>query len=219
MADPVKPRRYDATRRRAAAAETRRAILGAARALFAEQGYAGTTMSAVAEHAGVALDTVYATIGRKPQLFRLLIETALSGTDQPVEAEQRDYVRAVRAATTAARKIEIYVAALRLIQERMAPLFATLQAAAGASPELEALWREIAERRAQNMRRFVADLAATGELRADVTIEHAADIVWATNAAEFYVLLVRQRGWTPERFEAWLADAWKRLLLRSDGAA
>jgi hypothetical protein len=61
------------------------------------------------------------------------------------------------------------------------------------------------------MHRFVADLAAAGTLR--VNPADAADIVWATNAPELYQLLVAQRGWTPDRYEDFLADTWQRLLL------
>src|SRR5207245_2552019 len=105
------PRRYDASRRRAAAAATRHAILVVAREAFLERGYSGTTMPAIAERAGVALDTVYASVGRKPALFRELIETAISGQDEAVPAEQREYIKAMRAHPKAARKLEIYAAA------------------------------------------------------------------------------------------------------------
>src|SRR5438445_10060814 len=107
MPAPVK-RRYDTTRRRQAAARTRAVILDAARELFTERGYTATPMTAIAERAGVALDTVYASVGRKPELARLLIETAISGTDQAIPAEQRDYVRAVQAAPDAETKIALY---------------------------------------------------------------------------------------------------------------
>src|ERR1700684_2370032 len=97
MPSPVK-RRYDTTRRREAAARTRAAILGAARQLFSERGYAATPMTAIAERAGVALDTVYAAVGRKPDLARLLIETAITGTDQAIPAERREHLGRHRAA-------------------------------------------------------------------------------------------------------------------------
>lgn len=210
MQPPVK-RRYDATRRRQAAVRTREAILDAALQLFASRGYVATSMTAIAEHAGVALDTVYASVGRKPELARLLIETAISGTSQAVPAEERDYVQAIQAASDADTKIAIYAAAMRAIAGRMLPVLGILQQAAQTEPELAALWREIAERRATNMRRFVADLAATAPLRLD--LDEAADIVWATNAPELYQLLTTQRGWSPDRYERFLADAWRRLLI------
>jgi AcrR family transcriptional regulator len=204
-------RRYDATGRRQAAARTRAAVLDAASDLFTERGYTATSMSAIADRAGVALDTVYASAGRKPELARLLIEAAISGTNQAVPAEERDYVQAIRSAPDAGTKIDIYAAAVTAIAPRLAPVLAIIQQAGADEPELTALWAEIAERRAANMRRFVADLAAVHPLRLDP--DQAADIVWATNATELYQLLVGQRGWTSQRYERFLADAWHRLLL------
>jgi AcrR family transcriptional regulator len=214
--DPVK-RRYDATRRRQAAAQTRAAILDAARELFTARGYAATPMTAIADRAGVALDTIYASVGRKPELARLLIETAISGTDQAVPAEQRDYVRAVRAAPDARTKIAIYAAAFTALAPRLVSVLAIITQAAPDAPELAALWAEIAERRAANMRLFVADLAAVAPLR--LHPEEAADIVWATNAGEMYQLLVGQRGWSPQRYERFLTDTWTRLLLADETSA
>src|SRR5260370_685519 len=83
--------------------------------------------------------------------------------------------------------------------------------AAPAAPELAALGREISGRGAANMRRLAQDLAATGRLRPDLSLDEVADVIWATNAVEFYTLLVLERGWTPERFGRWLAGAWRRL--------
>ena len=209
MPGPVK-RRYDATGRRQAAARTRAAILDAARELFTERGYAATSMTAIAHRAGVALDTVYAAAGRKPDLARLLIETAISGTDRAIPAEQRDYVRAIQAAPDAGAKIAIYAAAITAIAPRLALVLAIIRQAPD-EPELAQLWHQIAERRAANMRLFVADLASARPLRLDA--DEAADIVWATNATELYELLVGQRGWTPRRYQRFLTDTWHRLLL------
>ena len=170
MERSVKPpsRRYNAAGRRAAAQRTRRAILDAAVRLFTERGYAGTTMADIAAAAGVALDTIYAVVGPKPTLFRLLIETAISGADEPIPAEERDYVAAIRAEPDAGRKLELYARAVRAIQGRLAPLLHVLRAAAPGDPDLAAVWREIAERRARNIRLFVADVASTGALREDI---------------------------------------------------
>jgi len=210
---PDQRRSYDASRRQHAADQTRRRIVAAARALFLARGYAATTMAAIAETAGVALDTVYASVGPKPALFRHLVEIAISGIDRPVAADERDYVRQIQAETSTQRKLELYARATRHIQERLAPLFSILREAAPTHPELTALWEEISQRRARNMRLLTADLAATGGLRTDLAPEDVADVIWATNSPEFYLLLVRERGWAPERFEQWLADAWGRLLL------
>ena len=210
MSHPVK-RPYDSSKRRLAAARTRQAILDAALELFTGSGYAATPMTAIAQRAGVALDTVYAAVGRKPELARLLIETAISGRSDAVPAEERDYVQAIRAAADAETKIAVYAAAMRGIAGRLAPVLPIIQQAAPAEPELAALWRQIADRRAANMRQFAADLAAVAPLW--VALDDAADIIWATNSPELYQLLVTQRGWSPERYERFLADSWRRLLL------
>lgn len=219
MNDKVNPpttgkRSYDATQRRKAARDTQRAIVAAARSTFIERGYTATTMAVIAESAGVALDTVYASVGRKPELFRLLIETAISGQPEPVSAEQRDYVRAIREAADPRVKIDLYAYAIGQIQARLAPLFRVLQEAARSDPDLAALWAEIADRRADNMRHFVTDVIDGGSTLPDgLTIDEAADLIWATNGTELYLLLVEDRGWPIERYVKHLGQIWTRLLL------
>ncbi len=208
-----KKRKYDSTFRTEAAKATRQAIIDSARRLFVEKGYAAATMPEIAKAAGTALDTVYATVGKKPALFRLLIEMAISGSDRAVPAEERDYVRAIRAEADAAGKLRLYAAAICGIQPRLAPLIRVLQGAAPLDPELEELWHSIARRRADNMQLFVKDLAATGRLRSGLSASKAADIVWSMNSPEFYLLLVEQRRWSVEEYGEWLGDAWIRLLL------
>jgi AcrR family transcriptional regulator len=213
MADTVKSRRYHSPRRAEQAAATRRAVLAAARELVVTKGYAATTVAEIARRAGVAVDTVYATIGRKPALLRELVETAISGTDEAVPAERRDYVRRTREAGTAREKFAAYAEGMVEVLPRLAPIFLALRDAAVTDAGCAALWAEIARRRADNMRLFAADLRATGELRADLTDDEVADIIWSMNAPEYYTLLVHDRGWTPRRYADWLVDAWSRVLL------
>jgi AcrR family transcriptional regulator len=214
--DDVKPperRPYRSAVRAEHAAATRRAVLQAARELFGQQGYAATSIAAIASRADVAVDTVYAAAGRKPALLRELVETTLSGTDEAVPGEQREYVIQIRAAASAREKVAIYAAAVGEIGVRMAPIQLALAEASVIDADCAALRAEISVRRANNMRLFAADLRATGELRADLTDDEVADIVWSMNSAEYRALLVGERGWTAERFGTWLADAWTRLLL------
>jgi AcrR family transcriptional regulator len=214
MSDNVNARRtYRAPQRTARAAATRRAVLDCARVLFVERGYAATTVADIAERAGVAVDTLYATVGRKPEILRELVETAISGTGEVVPAEQREYVLSMQAAPDVETTIAIYAAAVTAIQRRLAPIFRALRDAAVGDATCARLWHEIAERRARNMRRFAAELRATGRLRDDLTDDAVADVIWTMNASEYWDLLVGQRGWSPEQFQEWLADAWTRLLL------
>jgi len=206
------PRKYDAPRRAEQAARTRRVILAAAQDLFATRGYTATTIAAIAQQAGVAVDTIYATIGRKPALMRVLVESAISGTDHPLPAQERGYVQRTIAAPTARQKFAVYAEGLVAVQARLAATFVALRNAAANDPECAALWAEISQRRAGNMLRFAADLRSTGDIRPDLTDQDVADIIWTMNAAEYFDLL-HQRGWTSERIRTWLCDAWTRLLL------
>lgn len=213
VTEEVKSRSYDNAGRETQSAETRQRIVEAARALMIEKGYRATTIAAVAGRAGVHVDTVYQLVGRKPVLLRELIEQAISGTSGAVTAEDRDYVRAIRGEPDPARKLDIYAGAMRHIQTRMAPLLLALRDASNTEPEAATVWREISDRRAANMRRLAEELAAAGGLRPGLSVDEAADVIWATNSSEVYVLLTSERGWTPDRYERWLADTWRRLLL------
>jgi hypothetical protein len=99
-------------------------------------------MTAIADRAGVALDTVYAAVGRKPELARLLVETAITGTDQALPAEQRDYVQAIQAAPDALTKIALYAAAITAIAPRMALVLGIIQQAAPARRSETGLWAQ-----------------------------------------------------------------------------
>ena len=126
-------------------------------------------------------------------ILRELIEQAISGTDHAVIAEDRDYVKAILAAPDPVDKLVIYARAVRTIQQRMAPLFLALRDAASTEPEARAVWHEIDERRAANMRKLARDLHDAGGLRAGLTVDEAADVIWATASSELYALLTVQR--------------------------
>ncbi|MPZ63861.1 MAG: TetR family transcriptional regulator [Propionibacteriales bacterium] len=217
MAKDVKRRAYHSPRRAAAAAATRQAILAVARSEFLRRGYTATTIAGIARAANVAVDTVYASVGRKPALFRELIETSIAGPDPLVPVAEDEDVRQIRAAATGSDKIEIYASTTAAIHQRLAPLFLALREAATAHPELGQLWSQVADLRARDMHALATDLAATGELRAGLTLDEVADVLWSMNAAEYYILLVHDRGWSPQRFGQWLAEAWRRLLLNPSG--
>jgi hypothetical protein len=156
---------------------------------------------------------VYATLGPKPAVFRHLIETALSGADEPIPPLEREYARQVLSEQDPGRVIDIYARAMRLTQERLARLFDVLNHAATTAPELAAYLKELIERRALYTRMIADHLAEIGSLREDVPVQTAADVLFALNSSEFFLLLARDRDWPPDHFERWLADAWKRLLL------
>ncbi len=212
MPRDVKPRSYHSRVREERATGTRRRILGATHSLLEESGYAATTVAMIARRARVSVDTVYSSVGRKPELVLAVVDDILGGAAGPVPAEQRDYVVAVRAAAGAEEKLATYAAALARLLPHLAPLVVALTRAAEEDPACREARQRLDERRAENMLLLAADLRATGELRDDLDDATVADLVWSTNAVEYFLLL-QGRGWTPERYGRLLADMWSRTLL------
>ena len=151
-------------------------------------------------------------MGSSPSRSRILPQ--ISGGDAAIPAEEREYVTRIRAAPSAEVKLRTYAEALRLIHLRLAPLVRALRDAAAEHPDLAALWREISDRRHRNMHLFADELLATGELRAGLERDELADTIWTMGSPELFLLLTQERGWSGERFSAWLASSWFRLLLR-----
>ncbi len=216
MSDPVKTRAYDAERRRRRADERRRSILETAHRLFVSQGYLGTAMAQVAAEAGVSLDTVYASVGRKPQLLLAVHDLVLGEHDtdaegRPLASEQRRYVVEVRAARTAQEKIERYTAAMGRLLPQSAPLHEALREAGATDEECRRVWEGLEGRRATNMGLFAADLRATGDLRPDLTDDVVAGLLWSMGPPYFVALT--GRGWTPEQYVGLVREVWSRTLL------
>lgn len=187
-------------------------MLRAARDLFTTRGYAETSVADIARHAKVSLDTIYASAGRKPQLLLAVHDMLLGSAQEPVPAEERDYVRRIRAAATAEDKIRVYAEALADLLPRTVPLNLALREAGASEPECRQLRDSISRRRRANMRLFAAELRDTGRLRPDLTDEQAADLVWSMNSPEYFQLLI-DAGYTPAQYANLVADAWIRTLL------
>lgn len=217
MSDDVKPRRrYNSSRRQAQAAQTREDVLTAARDLFLEHGYAGTTLAAVASAAGVVVETVYRGFKGKAGLFRAVVEAAVAGgaVRATVSVEERPAVRAVIDETDPHRQIERYVATQPGIHARMGPLMRVLSGAAATDPDLAPVQQEMEEFRLVGLGRFAQLLADRGALRAELSAEQARDVLWTLCSHATYDQLVSQRGWSAEQYERWLADTLCHVLLR-----
>jgi AcrR family transcriptional regulator len=215
MTDVVKPRRrYESLRRKAQAEQTRRDILTAAGSLFRERGYS-VPMPEIAREAGVVVETVYRIFGGKPGLFRAVVEALLAGGPDRAEVavEERPAIRALIDEPDPQRKVALYAATQPGIHRRAGPLLRALRDAKASGPELAHLWGELEAWRRDGQARFVAHLALCGALRPDRTTAEASDIVWTLTSLAVYDLLVLDRGWAAERYEAWLAAALTRELV------
>ena len=199
-------RRYDATRRLAQAAQTRIDVLTAARELFPERGYAGTTISEIATAAGVAVETIYRSFGSKAALFRGVLEAAIAGGAEraAMPPEQRPAVRKMAEEPDPRHVLELHAATQPGIHARAGPYDRVLREAASADPDLADVWRQLEAQRLTGMRRLAQRLHDLGALRPGLSVEKARDILWTVNSHAVYDLLVVQRGWPPERYRDWI---------------
>ena len=211
---PVKPPRpYLSPRRQEGARLTRLAVLDAARELFLTQGYVATSVDEIAERAGVSKPTVFAAVGSKRDVLKLLRDYAMAGDDEPVPVRERAWVREVLAEPDPARTLRLYARGGAALQARYADLDEVLHAAAGADDELRALWRTSEDERLQAAGTFVDNLLTKGPLRPGLDRAQAIDVMWLYMSADNFRRLVRERGWSRERYEQWLGDTLCEQLL------
>jgi AcrR family transcriptional regulator len=216
MARAVKSKRaYDSSRRREQAEVTRRRILDAAKRLFEEQGYTGTSMAEVASAAGVALKTVYLAFETKAGLLRAVWHLALRGDEEPAPVGERSWYREVLEEPDPERKVDLTVRASVIVKKRAGRLLEAIRAAAPSDPHIAALWDRIQTDFYDNQRAVVASIHRRKGLRPGLGVDRAADILWTLNHPDVWELLVRQRGWTPDEYERWFADTVCAQLLRS----
>ena len=211
MAD--KTRTYSSTLRADQARQTRRRIVDAAAELFAEYGYAGTTIDAVATAAGVSRKTVFDSVGGKAQLMKLAYDFAIVGDDEPVPLVDRPEIRAMLAETDHAKRLAMYASLVVGIDRRLSSAWRAFEGAATSDPEAAKLYVAMVEQRRQAMQEAAQMFADAGALRPDLDIEVAADLMWFYNDPSLYDKLVRQRGWSVDRFQAWLTEALQVQLL------
>lgn len=208
-----KKRPYNSARRRAQAEQTRRQIVEAARRLFGERGYVGTTIEAIAGMAEVAPETVYASFGSKKAVLSRLIATSVLGDEGPGSLLDRPGPREVRREPDPGRKVVLFARDIRQIMARVSPLFEIMRTAARSEPDIAALLAQTLAERMQGMRHFVDALAGAAALRQGLTPEAAAETVFTITSPEVFRLLTADLRWPEERYEQWLAETLTRLLL------
>jgi AcrR family transcriptional regulator len=214
MTDDVKARRrYESPRRREQADATRAEILRAGARLFETQGYAATTMGAVAAGAGVSLKTVYLAFETKSGIVRALWDVGLRG-ERDVAVADLDWYRRVLDEPDPARALRLNAANSRRVKERLGGLQWVIRTAAPLDEDIAALWRHIQTDFHANQRVVVESLAGRDALRPDLDVARAADILWALNHPDVWHLFVGERGWTPAEYERWFGDTAVAQLLR-----
>lgn len=210
MDEPVKER---FPRRAERARATRRAVLEAARRLFVAGGYGATTIQAIAEEAGVAVQTVYAVFGNKRTILAEVLDVSIAGDDQEIVVNAREWMRPVWEAPTARERLAAYAAACARMMASAGDVFAAVTAAAASDPEVVELVETTEQRRRTGAASVIESVRSVGPLRHGLRPEEAVDVLWLLNSPAVYAQLVRRAGWPPDAYERWLADAMARELL------
>ncbi|MCA2226504.1 TetR/AcrR family transcriptional regulator [Nonomuraea aurantiaca] len=196
------------------AKETRRRIRAAALELFVQDGYGATNLQDVADRAGVAVQTIYFVFGNKRALLKELVDVTIAGDDEPVATMDRPWYTTALSADTAQDMLRAYVAGATAVLERIAPIGKVLEAAVASDPEVAALWPHDVDPRYVVQQGAAKALAGKPGARADLPVEEAADVLYGLLSPELYLLFVRERGWSRERWESWVGETLRSRLCR-----
>ncbi len=193
------------SRRRLQAAATRQEIVDSARRLFAQHGYAATSIAAIAEAAGVAVQTVYKTFGSKEAILLAMLDS--------FEAEARRLGEAMEftAADTPGGQVRRVAAFHRALFDAGREIIDVFKGAAYG--DMGTLWEEGGRRRRRAEAALIDQWHAGGLLRPELSKRRAADVLWALTSPELYSLLVVQSGWSGDAYEQWLVETLTERLL------
>lgn len=205
MPDKIAKRPYNSSRRTLQAAQTRDAVLEAGRTLFAETGWAGTTLAAIAEEAGVSVETVYKGFASKKGLLRAAMDTAIVGDAEPIPYVERPEFAALGEGTLEER-IARGAALAAEINERSAGVWLALVEAANADEEIDGWRLELEAGRRLDVGRSAA-LVIGSEVD-----EPVVTMLWVMNSPETYRKLVHDSGMSRAEYEAFLVDVYTRLI-------
>jgi AcrR family transcriptional regulator len=200
-------RPYHSQVRQRQAEETRRRILVAARELFESRGYAPVTLEAIAELAEVSPKTITAVFGSKLVLLAEVINP------EAFNPGVRQLIEELRVAEDPSRQLSLVAQITRHAYEPLVSSFELLRTAGAVAPELADIARQIEARRRQNQARLIASLHERAALLPDLSLEEAADVLWALTGYDLYRMLVVEQHWEPVRYETWLAQLLVQQLL------
>jgi AcrR family transcriptional regulator len=203
----VKAKRpYSAGLRQEQANTTRLRIIETARRLLVAGTYSEVTMGEIAREAGVAYQTLYAIFGTKLRLAQAMVD---QGFPHVVEAAKQ--FDEARGSLDAEIWLRVTARVFRRIFEPCADLVRFMLESG--DPALQQRHMQSEESRLRRLREVTDALVQGGRLRSGIAAADALDVMWVMTGPECYWKFVFQRGWTPDRFEQWLADSLIRVLL------
>ncbi|MFJ9555734.1 TetR/AcrR family transcriptional regulator [Nocardiopsis sp. NPDC101807] len=184
---------------------TRLRMLEAARELFVRDGFGATPMQEVADRAGVAVQTLFYTFGTKKALLKQVVDTTIAGDDEPVPTMGRPWFLEAVAEGDARAALDLYVAGAGRVLARVAAVTEMLRIAAATDPAVRTLWGEEApaDPRYTVQLAFAEVFAAKRGAAPGRGAAEAADELYGVLSPELYLVFVRDRGWTHDRWEGW----------------
>jgi AcrR family transcriptional regulator len=183
----------------------RRAVVESARTLFLERGYAATTIEAISEHSDVPSATVYRLFSSKLGILKALLDTSIAGDDQPLAVQERPDVASLFTESDPRKLLAGFAGITTAINQRTNDIYRVLVSAAGSDPAAAELLNEIRQERDRGQGQIARSIARAHALKSGLRERDAADLIHALMSPEVYRLLVGDRGWTPERYQQWLA--------------
>ncbi|MET7520228.1 TetR/AcrR family transcriptional regulator [Streptomyces sp. NPDC005480] len=196
---------------------TRRRIIEAAGVLFVEQGYGATKLQEIADRAGVAVQTIYFVFRNKPSLLKELVDVAIAGDDEPVPTMDRPWFAEVTTAPDAEAALVALVAGTRRTLERVAAINEMVRAATATNPEIRQLWPDQADPRYEVISTAAKSLVKKPGTRPTIPVEEAADVIYAVLSPELFLVLTRDRAWSPAKWEQWAYNTLSSQLLVDNG--
>jgi AcrR family transcriptional regulator len=196
------------SRRERQAAETRRDIVAAGRRLFAQQGYAKTSVVQIAHEAGVSVQTIYDSVGSKAAIVRMLIDLIDAESGVP---------ELVSEFTPAARPRNVIATAVRIsrnICERCDDVLTALVTSAPTEPEMAAAMAEGQRRHREGIRQTVGLVVKPQVLARGVSVAHAVDLVSAMTEPAVVRTFVKDYGWSFDKWEKWTVATLCDLVLK-----
>lgn len=192
------------------------AILTAASKLFAKKGYAATTILDIAAASGVARPTVFTAVGTKPVIFRAVLEAAVAGETPGIPVAELPWLRQMLLEPSQARMLRMHTHNIRLIGERISDLYWAAECGAESNDDVREIFRMVEDDRLMVGRLIAEALAAIEPLRSPYDATSAADVLNTVISPASWRALVRDAGWTPDRFEVWATDSACRILLSDE---
>jgi AcrR family transcriptional regulator len=208
----ARKRGYASAARAEQARQTRKRVIEAATRLFVQQGYATTTIRAIAAAAHVSVPTVELLFGTKAQLLHVVIDVAVAGDDEPIPVLGRAWAAEAQSARGLSDFLSAVAQVLCEAQARSAGVILAAYEAARADPDIHVLIADRESQRQHTASWIVDGVMARAALRPELDRTAAIDTVWLLMGPVIFSRLIGQRGWSPERYRSCFVDSVTQLL-------